>query len=74
MAAFALGTTPGLLGVGWAGLLFGRGWLRVSAMAAPVLLLIGATMLLVMLRFRLNQRHSDSLHLIGMEKHGPGGH
>lgn len=48
MAAFALGTTPGLLGVGWAGLLFGRGWLRVSAMAAPVLLLIGATMLLAM--------------------------
>jgi len=48
MAAFALGTTPGLLGVGWAGLLFGRRWLRVSAMFAPVLLLIGATMLLAM--------------------------
>ncbi len=37
-------------------------------------LFVSSTMLLVMLRFRLNQRHSDSLHLIGMEKHGPGGH
>ena len=37
-------------------------------------LFVSSTMLLVMLRFRMNQRHSDSLHLIGMEKHGPGGH
>lgn len=48
MAAFALGTTPGLLGVGWAGLLFGRRWLRVTAMAAPILSLIGTVLLLAM--------------------------
>ncbi len=48
MAAFAFGTTPGLLGVGWAGLLFGRRWLRFTTKAAPVLLLISATMLLAM--------------------------
>ena len=37
-------------------------------------LFVSSTMLLVMLRFRMNQRQGDSLHLIGMEKHGPGGH
>jgi len=37
-------------------------------------LFVSSTMLLVMLRFRMNQRHGDSLHLIGMEKHGSGGH
>ncbi len=37
-------------------------------------LFVSSTMLLVMLRFRMNQRQGDSLHLIGMDKHGPGGH
>jgi MFS family permease len=36
-------------------------------------LFVSSTMLLVMLRFRMNQRRSDSLHLIGIEKDG-GGH
>ena len=36
-------------------------------------LFVSSTMLLVMLRFRMNQRRMDSLHLIGMEKDG-GGH
>ena len=35
-------------------------------------LFVSSTMLLVMLRFRLNQRRMDSLHLIGLEKHGNG--
>jgi MFS family permease len=33
-------------------------------------LFVASTMLLVMWRFRTNQRHADSLHLIGMDKHG----
>ena len=33
-------------------------------------LFVTSTMLLVMWRFRANQRHADSLHLIGMDKHG----
>ena len=47
----------------------------VSVHVAIVLfgLFVSSTMLLVMLRFRMNQRRSDSLHLIGIEKDG-GGH
>jgi len=47
----------------------------VSVHVAIVLfgLFVSSTMLLVMLRFRMNQRRMDSLHLIGMEKDG-GGH
>lgn len=48
MLAFALGTVPGLLGVGWAGLLFGRGWQRVSAVLAPAMMLLSAVLLLGM--------------------------
>ena len=48
----------------------------VSVGVASVMfgLFVSSTMLLVMLRFRMNQRQGDSLHLIGMEKQGPGGH
>ncbi|MBL8696845.1 MAG: sulfite exporter TauE/SafE family protein [Alphaproteobacteria bacterium] len=48
MAAFALGTAPGLVGVGWAGLLFGRRWARITAIATPLLLLASAALLLAM--------------------------
>jgi uncharacterized protein len=48
MLAFALGTVPGLLGVGWAGLLFGRGWQRIAAVLAPAMMLVSAAMLLAM--------------------------
>lgn len=48
MLGFALGTTPGLLGVGWAGLLFGRRWQRVAAVLAPAMMLVSAAMLLAM--------------------------
>jgi len=48
MAAFVLGTLPGLIGVGWAGLLFGRRWVRTTAVATPALLLASAALLLVM--------------------------
>ena len=48
----------------------------VSVHVAIVLfgLFVSSTMLLVMLRFRMNQRRTDSLHLIGMEKDGGHGH
>lgn len=48
MLAFAIGTVPGLLGVGWAGLLFGRGWQRISAVLAPIMMLASAVLLLAM--------------------------
>jgi sulfite exporter TauE/SafE len=48
MAAFALGTMPGLIGVGWAGAVFGRRWRRLTAVLAPVALLVSAILLLSM--------------------------
>lgn len=48
MLAFALGTAPGLLGVGWAGLLFGRSWQRVASVLGPAMMLVSAVMLLAM--------------------------
>jgi uncharacterized protein len=48
MFAFALGTVPGLVGVGWAGLLFGRSWQRIAAVLAPAMMLASAVLLLAM--------------------------
>lgn len=48
MAAFVVGTVPGLLGVGWAGLLFGRRWARLTAVLTPLLLLASAVLLIMM--------------------------
>jgi len=46
MAAFAIGTAPGLLGVGWAGLLFGRRWRRPIDLLGSVTLIVSAVLLL----------------------------
>jgi sulfite exporter TauE/SafE len=46
MGAFSLGTMPGLIGVGWAGALFGRRWKGVTAVLAPLALLASAILLL----------------------------
>lgn len=48
MAAFVAGTVPGLVGVGWAGALFGRRWAAITRVATPILLLASAAMLLAM--------------------------
>jgi sulfite exporter TauE/SafE len=48
MSGFALGTVPGLIGVGWAGLLFGRRWRRAAAILGPAAMLVSAAMLLAM--------------------------
>lgn len=48
MAAFAAGTVPGLVGVGWAGALFGRRWKRLAAVLSPLALLGSAAMLLAL--------------------------
>ena len=48
MSGFALGTVPGLIGVGWAGLLFGRRWRRLAAILGPAVMLVSAAMLLAM--------------------------
>ena len=46
MAAFALGTMPGLIGVGWAGAVFARRWKRLAGVVAPLALLASAILLL----------------------------
>lgn len=48
MAAFAAGTVPGLVGVGWAGALFGRRWRPIATVLSPLALLGSAAMLLVL--------------------------
>lgn len=48
MLGFAIGTVPGLLGVGWTGLLFGRGWRRIASVLAPAMMLMSAVLLLAM--------------------------
>jgi hypothetical protein len=42
MAAFILGTVPGLIGVGYAGAFFGRAWLKPARVIAAPLLLVNA--------------------------------
>lgn len=46
MAAFAAGTAPGLIGIGWAGALFGRRWKTLARVLAPCALLLAAALLL----------------------------
>jgi sulfite exporter TauE/SafE len=46
MASFAIATAPGLFGVGWAGLLFGRRWRRVLDTLGSLALIASAALLL----------------------------
>ena len=48
MAAFALGTAPGLLAAGWAGALFARRHARLFAVLSTVAMLASAALLLSM--------------------------
>ena len=45
MAAFAAGTAPSLIAVGWLGGCAAGRWRRVGAAAVPALMLINATVL-----------------------------
>jgi sulfite exporter TauE/SafE len=48
MAAFALGTAPGLLAAGWAGALFARRHARLFAVLSTAAMLASAALLLSM--------------------------
>jgi uncharacterized protein len=54
MAAFALGTVPALVAVGWGGLLFRRRWHELARWIAAPLLLINAALMLALASARFS--------------------